>query len=1786
MSARKNRRPKFKKLNLEKLEVRRVLASDWQNPGQPRDVSHDLVVSPIDALLGVNRLNSGVPRTFPARAANSTEPYYDVDGSGDHNPLDILLVINALNQRKPTAAVVLQNDTGSAVGATSDLRTTDLSVRGTISMVDAGELWGRFAGDSQWHDLTKFLEANQTFAISHTELLNAFGGAPNDGVVTLEFQPRWGAGNTATGNEVDLAVTYDTTPPQSNFEVQPNFLGAIVTPTSTTIEVPLGETASSFSLIPSRIRLFDATFDGLSDEPVALVPQGISFSGDGKSLLIDPPKNTNSISYRVSVGEDAFEDLAGNLNSAFDAIANHFSDSAQSPLTFNQRTEVSSLSRVVKEFTFNLTSPDLFILAGYSSTVESQIDLFAPSGRSLHTWSTGPTGGDLAMGSDNRVLMIESGEYRLRIAVPALNEVAFKALLGSTLPAIPTNLQLQGTFDWFELDALSITTTNQDRIYFENQLAPQTPFQVSLYTQYGQRIAGLQVSDGDIVFNVPEAGRYIAIVGAFAQNRPISYNFSVHLTATARQPLTFGTLHESTLTVPGQQVEFNFAAKAGHTYSLELDADLVDVSFSSPGTFSSNDVGPFAIVDSGLGSVTVALNRSDLTSAVARFRLIESVTIANPPTEPIVNTEQLQSGVTERTIKEDFESFVFTLTGAVDDLYVFQDLPTSSVDTYRLLAPSGTEIEPIEQADSLRVYRLPFDGQFRWVATGAAGSAVAFQSQKLSQANPLVSSGVVSGAFGANSFVAYEFTATEGNFFAFATDLADGLIWSLLDQDGRTVTSIELNEPMDVSLTVGRTYSLIVSKLNEFASNQFEFERRVVSASVQAIAIGETVSGNLTARGDRLVLEIPLTAGHLIQLDSVFDPLNLRVQWLDFSSSNADIGRDINPSVADRIGVSKTFRVLVQNVSDNPVAYSLTFNEAVAVQAPPALLQGFDTIRTGVVDTEVSFEFTASAGTLSMLDWLLEDDNQLSISITDASGGATDLSASDSPFALAEASGVIKVTISNFSGAPKPFSFRMLSPDTAPIISLGVQQTRTVVPFGASLFRVALSSATEIFLQSRVEDPNSTLLFRRAPDNQIGVPYEGPFFNAQFVPGEAFIWAANSTSKSYTSVFTAIDVASLTEAALNTVVDLPTEPAVTYLVPFSTTTSSTIIASGPFFVTDEAGDLIPTSLEGIAYQLPHAGKFRAIFTANATATSLEFHSQTVTSAVASIGQAMTGTIAKVGDVNRHTINLTAGSPIALTMSIGDNGFARWISPDGEVLGPISDGTTHLPVFLSGIYQLEFYSGLDEAKYRFELNDLSLAPSVSIGKTEGAINSGLIDFYRIAGQPNQLIELENQTVQPLNMRLVDRFGMPLSDVGFLNLPILQMPDEGIAYVAVELLPGQTASAYAFSIAMVTSTAKPATVGQVVSGSLATKYAGDEYAFTVSAPTWLRAASNATGPTKLVLSTADGAKLFGDTGFFEFLPAGDYKLTVYNTSQNPVSYALTIDLLSQTQVLPLNQNTSITLGNRYRIDVPAGGRYEVQLRDSSNNLLSAEDLAVTNVFGERIDFAPRGEFKKADSFWLSFAPDSDLSAGSYTVRVVPIESRSADLAVGTLGQYTLPANGLTEQTVTIRYTPGMRLVIEELELASGGSVEARLSDSIFTEWIPIEHLPSVLFNFSGSEKLELRFTGAGTVRVRVVDLNVASPLPHNSELSVELNARQRAHTWLIEPNVGDTITLLNQATTLRPALWMIIDEWGNTVAQSVSEPIEFSFVNKQRYALVIIATEPLVAPITVPFRNSFS
>ncbi|MFN8391214.1 MAG: dockerin type I domain-containing protein [Bdellovibrionota bacterium] len=74
-----------------------VTSKPWTNPADHLDVNADGHVSPIDALIGINRLNS-VGSGF-LRTGDPLNYYYDVNGDGYCSPLDVLWVINFLNQR-------------------------------------------------------------------------------------------------------------------------------------------------------------------------------------------------------------------------------------------------------------------------------------------------------------------------------------------------------------------------------------------------------------------------------------------------------------------------------------------------------------------------------------------------------------------------------------------------------------------------------------------------------------------------------------------------------------------------------------------------------------------------------------------------------------------------------------------------------------------------------------------------------------------------------------------------------------------------------------------------------------------------------------------------------------------------------------------------------------------------------------------------------------------------------------------------------------------------------------------------------------------------------------------------------------------------------------------------------------------------------------------------------------------------------------------------------------------------------------------------------------------------------------------------------------------------------------------------------------------------------------------------------------------------------------------------------------------------------------------------------
>ncbi len=74
--------------------------SDWTNPKIAEDVNADGFVTPIDALILINRLNEVGSHALPILTGNTMPPpYYDSSGDANLSPLDALVVINYLNLR-------------------------------------------------------------------------------------------------------------------------------------------------------------------------------------------------------------------------------------------------------------------------------------------------------------------------------------------------------------------------------------------------------------------------------------------------------------------------------------------------------------------------------------------------------------------------------------------------------------------------------------------------------------------------------------------------------------------------------------------------------------------------------------------------------------------------------------------------------------------------------------------------------------------------------------------------------------------------------------------------------------------------------------------------------------------------------------------------------------------------------------------------------------------------------------------------------------------------------------------------------------------------------------------------------------------------------------------------------------------------------------------------------------------------------------------------------------------------------------------------------------------------------------------------------------------------------------------------------------------------------------------------------------------------------------------------------------------------------------------------------
>ncbi|MFZ4080539.1 MAG: tandem-95 repeat protein [Pirellula sp.] len=130
-------------LRLESLERRELMASDFapfHNYLASTDVDGDFKISPLDALMVINQLNTSGSGSLAGRAAPSTRSgLVDADADNSLSPLDALLVINSINRGEGIGELAevkyefyaLNND--GTLGANLDPNPNDFVYEATVS---------------------------------------------------------------------------------------------------------------------------------------------------------------------------------------------------------------------------------------------------------------------------------------------------------------------------------------------------------------------------------------------------------------------------------------------------------------------------------------------------------------------------------------------------------------------------------------------------------------------------------------------------------------------------------------------------------------------------------------------------------------------------------------------------------------------------------------------------------------------------------------------------------------------------------------------------------------------------------------------------------------------------------------------------------------------------------------------------------------------------------------------------------------------------------------------------------------------------------------------------------------------------------------------------------------------------------------------------------------------------------------------------------------------------------------------------------------------------------------------------------------------------------------------------------------------------------------------------------------------------------------------------------------------------------------------------------------------
>ncbi|MEG5045908.1 putative Ig domain-containing protein [Microcoleus sp. B4-C1] len=980
-------------------------------------------------------------------------------------------------------------------------------------------------------------------------------------------------------------------------------------------------------------------------------------------------------------------------------------------------------------YTFSGSTNQRLLLDALVETPNTYVRLVSPSG--IEVFNT-PASGDWARTIP--YILPEAGNYRLIVDgyIESTENYNFRLLSLTTAPTLNLNAPTSGTLSpGSETDVYQFTGTEGDRLYLDTLLS-SSPGGWNLYGP-GNQLVTSNYLWSDIETVLPGSGTYYIVLrgdgtpapGGNGTAAPINYSIQPFFSTANPTPLTLGSVNSASISKPGEQDVYTFTGSVGQRlyFDPQLGNGNITAKITSPSGleifsgYTSADGLSNILTESGTYRLTIDGNYD--TSGNYSFRLGDAT--AAPTLSP---------GTATPGSLPPNEAVLYQISGTAGERIQFDSLsPTASGASWALYAPGFPNFSSQIGGSGLNSdfeVLLPVTGTYTLALQNPSSSSVSYNISANNITPPPVAnsglgiarSGTVSPGTPANQ----TFTASAGTLVYFDSLDTDGdaVSVTLLNPSGSVVSALNgssasTDSPSPIQLQQTGTYTLRVEGTGDYGYSLLDL------GASQTLNLNTTASIPSIPAWGTTAYKFDGAVGQKLYYDGLTNNSGVSLKLISASGRQianftaAEYWTNIAADRLDTLTESGTHYLLVSNDQATPTA-NVSFRLLDRTIATPLVL-----------DTDIQSTFTPSPSETDLYRFDGQAGQYLYFDALDGSwsntwtlygpGGQTVINRTQalSDFELAlPGDGEYLLALQGHNGNPATYKFQVVTP-TMPVASLPIgtptPPNSTISEPGEQDIYTFNGTAGQRLYFDGIADSGSKNVRLLSPSGVEVFPNISTSWNRDlFALLETGIYRAvvdtptttyiPDTTKTGAYSFRFLDAST----AATVVLDAPAQTWTvganeTRLLQFAGTAGQNV-----YFLNDGSNwtlygpgnSILKTNWSGDAeLTLPSDGTY-TVALVNPYNSSANYPFQAVTSerttAPIEFGNAATGAIGKMGELDTYTFTGTVGQQLVVDSLVANDPYLRTkiFSPSGKKIYEQQTTAEQTPITLqeAGAYRVE------------------------------------------------------------------------------------------------------------------------------------------------------------------------------------------------------------------------------------------------------------------------------------------------------------------------------------------------------------------------------------------------------------------------------------------------------------------------------------------------------------------